>query len=194
MVSLICERIRESGYQTYFTLSNSWIKLSLSLKHPKLVIAWRTSGSMASTEGMTWVWTTSIIGNSSSSSPFPPAVTHGCRLISESCKDLKSEADDAMQRETIRDLPWVSSPGSLLSFLWGGSDSPAERSAEYETLPFSLSPATVAGCRRQKAMLPPVGRTVSPRKTRHRPSFRRTFLPVKRWLAVVNLRLVTRHV
>jgi hypothetical protein len=36
----------------------------------------------------TCVWTTSIIGSSSSNSLLPPAVTHGCRLISASCNNL----------------------------------------------------------------------------------------------------------
>lgn len=45
-------------------------------------MAFSTSGSTDDADGMTCVCTTSIIGNSNSSSPLPPAVTHGCRLIS----------------------------------------------------------------------------------------------------------------
>ena len=71
---------------TYFGLSNSWISLSRSLKHPRLEIACSTSGSIASMEGIMCVCTTSIIGSSNSNSPFPPAVTHGWRFMSASWK------------------------------------------------------------------------------------------------------------
>uniref|UniRef100_A0A2H1VKZ9 SFRICE_007584 n=1 Tax=Spodoptera frugiperda TaxID=7108 RepID=A0A2H1VKZ9_SPOFR len=68
--------------KTHCGLSSSCISFSLCLKQPRLQIAWSTSGSMASADGSTLVWTTSIMGNSCSSSPRPPAVTHGCRVIS----------------------------------------------------------------------------------------------------------------
>lgn len=71
---------------SYFGLRSSWINLSRSLKHPKLAIACKTSGSMASTDGITCVCTTSIIDNSNSNSPFPAAVTHTCLFISASWK------------------------------------------------------------------------------------------------------------
>lgn len=67
---------------SYLGLNNSCINLSFSLKHPSEHIAFNTSGSTDVADGKTWVWTTSIIGNSNSSSPFPPAVTHGCLFIS----------------------------------------------------------------------------------------------------------------
>lgn len=67
---------------THFGLISSWMSLSFSLKHPSEQMAFKTSGSTDEADGRTCVCTTSIIGNSSSSSPLPPAVTHGCRLIS----------------------------------------------------------------------------------------------------------------
>jgi len=75
--------------QLYFGLKSSRINLSRSLKQPRLEIACNTSGSMASMQGSTWVCTTCIIGSSSSSSPFPPAVTQGCLLISDNYERVK---------------------------------------------------------------------------------------------------------
>ena len=70
-------------------LRSSWISFLRSLKHPRLVMAWRTSGSQSSSVGRMRVWTTDIIGNSNSSSPprHPalPATTQVWRWISASC-------------------------------------------------------------------------------------------------------------
>lgn len=72
------------GLCAYCVLNSSWINFSRSLKHPNEQIELSMSVSTAEIDGMTCVWTTSIMGSSSSSSLFPPAVTHGCLLISES--------------------------------------------------------------------------------------------------------------
>lgn len=42
--------------QVHLELSNSCISFSLSLKQPRLVICRNTSGSMFSSDGITWVW------------------------------------------------------------------------------------------------------------------------------------------
>lgn len=68
------------------------MSLSFSLKQPKEQMAFNTSGSTEEAEGITWVWTTSIIGNSNSSSPLPPAVTHGWRLISANYQTNKTRS------------------------------------------------------------------------------------------------------
>lgn len=73
---------------TYFGLISSWISFSFSLKQPKEQMAFKTSGSTDEAEGKTCVCTTSIIGSSNSSSPLPPAVTHGWRFISPSVSRL----------------------------------------------------------------------------------------------------------
>ena len=78
----ICVKFQMISIQTHCALNKSCISLSLCLKQPRLHIACRTSGSIASAEGSTLVCTTSIIGNSCSSSPLPPAVTQGWRVIS----------------------------------------------------------------------------------------------------------------
>jgi hypothetical protein len=69
---------------THCGLSNSWISFSRSLKHPREQIEFRMSVSTTEIDGITCVCTTSIMGSSSSSSLLPPAVTHGCLLISDS--------------------------------------------------------------------------------------------------------------
>lgn len=70
------------GVLSYFGLSSSWMSLSRSLKQPRLAIACSTSGSIASTDGITCVCTTSIIDSSNSNSPLPAAVTQICLFIS----------------------------------------------------------------------------------------------------------------
>lgn len=71
-------------WKTHFGLSSSWMSFSFSLKQPNEQMAFSTSGSTEAADGRTCVCTTSIMGSSSSSSPLPPAVTHWCRLISDS--------------------------------------------------------------------------------------------------------------
>ena len=48
----------------------------------ELNVTRKTSSSMVSSPGMMCVCTTSIMGSSSSISPLPPAITHGCRFTS----------------------------------------------------------------------------------------------------------------
>lgn len=73
---------------TYFGVSSSWTSLSFSLKQPSEQMAFNTSGSTDAADGKTCVWTTSIIGNSNSNSPLPPAVTQGWRFISPNANRL----------------------------------------------------------------------------------------------------------
>lgn len=66
----------------------------------------RISVSTADIDGITCVCTTSIIGSSSSSSLLPPAVTHGCRLISESY-EKNSTGEHWQMKTTARLIDWL---------------------------------------------------------------------------------------
>uniref|UniRef100_A0A182IJH7 Uncharacterized protein n=1 Tax=Anopheles atroparvus TaxID=41427 RepID=A0A182IJH7_ANOAO len=102
---------------TYCGLSSSCMSLSFSLKQPSEQMAFSTSVSTADAFGMTCVCTTSIMGSSSSSSPLPPAVTHGCLLISASYQERKSFRKTGFTDATLPRLPTVSRFSGLTSIM-----------------------------------------------------------------------------
>uniref|UniRef100_A0A182Q250 Uncharacterized protein n=1 Tax=Anopheles farauti TaxID=69004 RepID=A0A182Q250_9DIPT len=63
-------------------------------KHPSEQIAFSTSVSTADAFGMTCVWTTSIIGSSSSSSPLPPAQLAQVVVVERERTDQQRVKDD----------------------------------------------------------------------------------------------------
>jgi hypothetical protein len=133
---------------THCVLSSSWMSFSRSLKQPSEQIELRMSVSTTEIDGMTCVCTTSIIGSSSSSSLLPPAVTHGCLLISESCnREESSELDSSDTRDAH--LPSTASRDSPRSCHARGSGSRAARSAVCEKRRVSPSRAAVLGYRRR---------------------------------------------
>lgn len=166
----------------YFGLSSSWISLSFSLKQPNEQIAFKTSGSTAEADGITCVCTTSIMGSSNSSSPLPPAVTHGCLLISVSCRkgQIPKIKPGHLRHSGLNNrLPSISFPDSPLSFLWANFGSRAEQSVVCEKRHVSLFPTVAVDYHRRTVKHQLVKRIKSHHRTKHPLGVHRTSHPGK---------------